>query len=153
MLDFGVSSKPESILKCDINAIKEKACFKCGSKGHFLKDYPLSQQDNKVQQGKYTDQRTDNNTNSVTDKFMEPLNRLFSNLVEQLRLLTPSGHSPHNGHPNYKVNGQPGHKGTGFPNNYRHHGNMNYHKQNISHVDHSSDHQHQTDFKDNRHQE
>ena len=31
VLDFRVSSKPESILNCDINAIKEKACFKCGS--------------------------------------------------------------------------------------------------------------------------
>ena len=38
VLDFGVSSKPESILNCDINAIKEKACFTCVSKDYFIKD-------------------------------------------------------------------------------------------------------------------
>ena len=53
VLVFRVRSKPESILNCNINAIKEKACFQCGSKGHFFKDCPLSQQDNKLQQGKY----------------------------------------------------------------------------------------------------
>ena len=82
VLEFGISCKPESILNCDINAIKEKACFKHGSEGHFIKDCPLSQQDNKVQQGKYTDQRTDNNTNNTTGKVMEPFTRLFSDLVE-----------------------------------------------------------------------
>ena len=43
VLDFGLSSKPDPILNCTINAIKDKACFKCGSKGHFNKDCPLSQ--------------------------------------------------------------------------------------------------------------
>ena len=78
---------------------------------------------------------------------MEPLTRLFSNLVEQLRLLTPLGHNPHNGHPNYKGNGQLGHKQTGFPNNHGHYGNTNHHKQSIAHRDHSNDHWHWTDFK------
>ena len=144
--DFGVSSKPESILKCDINAIKEKACFKCGSKGHFIKDCPLSQQDNKVQVDKYMDHRTDSNTKSTTDKVMEPLNRLFRDLVEHLRLLTPSGHSPHNGHPNYKGNGQHGHKQMGFPNSPWQHGTSNYHRQDNAHRDHSNYYQHQTNF-------
>ena len=80
-LDFRVSSKPESILNCDINAIREKACFKCGSEGHFIKDCPLNQQENKVQQGKYTDQKTEHNTNSATDKVMEPLTRLSVTLL------------------------------------------------------------------------
>ena len=90
-LAFGVNSKLESILNCEINAVREKACFKCGSEGHFIKDCLLSKQDTKVPQGKYTDQKTNTNTNSAPDKVMEPLTRLFSNLIEQLRLLTPIG--------------------------------------------------------------
>ena len=31
VLDFGVNSKPESMLNCNINAVKEKASFKYGS--------------------------------------------------------------------------------------------------------------------------
>ena len=46
-LDFGVNSIPKSILNCDISVIKEKACFKCGSKSHFIKDCPFSKQDTK----------------------------------------------------------------------------------------------------------
>ena len=63
-LDFGVNSKPESMLNCDISAMREKACFKFGSKSHFIKDCPLIKQDTKVPQGKYTNQKT--NTNSTT---------------------------------------------------------------------------------------
>ena len=61
-LDFGISSKPEPVLNCSINAIKDKACFKCGSKGHFIKDYPLNQQDNMAQKSKYIDNRMDNHS-------------------------------------------------------------------------------------------
>ena len=112
-LDFGVSSKQESILNCNINAIKEKACFKCSRKGHFINDCPLSQKDNLAQKSKYIkyiNQKTEYNTKRATDKVKEPLTRLFTDLVEKLRLLIPSGHSPHNGHPNYKGNSQHGHK-------------------------------------------
>ena len=144
-MDFRVNSKPESILNCDINAIREKACFKCGSKGHFIKDWPLSQQDTKVQQGKYTDQKTNTNTNSAPDKVMEPLTRLFIELVEQLRMLTLSGHSPHNGHPTYKGNGQNNHKQAAFPNSHRQHGNATHNRHSTAHRDCSNDHWHQTD--------
>ena len=91
VLDFGVSSKPDPVLNCTINTIKDKVCFKCGSKGHFIKDCPLRQQDNMTQNNKYNDDRTDSNTNSATYKVMEPLTRLFTDLVEKLKLLTPSG--------------------------------------------------------------
>ena len=40
-LGFGVSFKPDPILKCTINTIKDKACFKCGSEGHFYQGLPL----------------------------------------------------------------------------------------------------------------
>ena len=126
VLDFRVSSKPDPVLNCSINAIKEKACFKCSSEGYFIKDCPLSQQDNMAEKSKYTDHRTD--TNSATDKGMEPLTRLFTDLVEQLKLLTPSGHSPHDGLPSYKGNGRHGHKWMGFHNSHRQHGKGNYHR-------------------------
>ena len=137
VLDFGVSSKPDPILNCTINAIKDKACFKCGSEGHFIKDCPLSQQDNMAQKDKYTDHRTD--TNSTTDKVMEPLTRLFTDLVQQLKLLTPLGHSPHNGPPNYKGNGRHGYQQMGFHNSHRPHGNGNYHRQDNAQKDCSND--------------
>ena len=98
-LDFGVSSKPDPILNCNINAIKDKACFECGSEGHFIKDCHLSQPDNMAQKSKYSDHRMDNNSSSTTDMVMEPLTRIFADLMAQLKLLTPSGHSPHNGPP------------------------------------------------------
>ena len=69
-LDFGVNSKSESILNNDISVIREKACFKCGSESHFIKDRPLNKQDTKVLQGKYTNQKTNTNTNSAPDKVM-----------------------------------------------------------------------------------
>ena len=79
-LDFRVMSKPDSLLNCSINAIKDKACFKCGSDGHFIKDCPLSQQDNMAQKSKYTDHRTKSNSSSTTDKVMEPLARFSQTL-------------------------------------------------------------------------
>ena len=102
VINFGVNSKQESVLNCNINAIREKDCFKCGSKGHFIKDCSFSQQDTEVQKGKYTDKKTNTTTDSIPDKVMEPLTRIVSDPVEQLRLLTPSGHSPYQGHPKYK---------------------------------------------------
>ena len=109
-LDFGINSKPKSILHCSINVIKEKACFRCGSNSHFIKDCPLRMQDANVPHGKYTNHNTDTITNSTPDKVIEPLTRLFTDLIEQLRLLTPLGHNPHSGHSNYKGNGQYGPK-------------------------------------------
>ena len=64
-LDFGVNSKPKSILNCDINMVREKVCFKCGSNSHFIKDCLLTEQDTKVLQGKFTNQKANNNTNST----------------------------------------------------------------------------------------
>ena len=90
-LDFGINSKPEYILTCDMNAIREKVCFKCGSESHFIKGCPLSEQDTKVL-GIYAIQKTNTNTNSTPDQVMEPLTRLFTDLIEQLRLLILSGH-------------------------------------------------------------
>ena len=34
-LDYGVSPKPDPVLNCTINTIKDEACFNCGSKGHY----------------------------------------------------------------------------------------------------------------------
>ena len=71
-LDFGVSSKPDPILNCSINAMKDKACFKCGSEGHFIKDCPLRQQDNMAQKSKYTDQRTETTARAELTRSWSP---------------------------------------------------------------------------------
>ena len=118
-LDFRVSSKPGPILNCTINASKDKACFKCGNKGHFIKNCPLIQHDSMAQKSKYTDHRMDNNSSSTTDKVMKPLTRLFADIMDQLKLLTPLGNSPHNGPSNYEGDSRHGHKWTGFHSSHR----------------------------------
>ena len=40
-LDFGSSSQQVSA-QCEVNAIKDSGCFKCGSNDHFIKDCPLN---------------------------------------------------------------------------------------------------------------
>ena len=145
-LDFGVNSKPESILNCDINVTREKACFKCGSNSHFIKDCPLSKHDTKVPQGKYTNQKTNTNTSSTPDKVMGPLTRLSTDLIEQLRLLTPSGHNPHNGHPTYKGNGQYSQKWAAYPISHWQHGATTHHRHSSAHRVCINDQRHQTDY-------
>ena len=48
-LDFGVKTKPETILNCDINAIKGNTCFKCVGDNYFIKDCPLTKDDTNMQ--------------------------------------------------------------------------------------------------------
>ena len=52
-----------------------------------------------AQKGNYTHHRHFNKSDIMTDKVMEPLTNLFTDLVAQLKLLTRSGHSSHNGFP------------------------------------------------------
>ena len=138
-LDFGVSSKRAPILNYTINAIKDKACFMCVSEGHFIKDCPLTQQENVTQKSKYTDLRINSSTKSTTDKVMEPLTRPFADLVEQLKLLTPSEYNPHSVHSDYKGNMWPGHRRMGLHNGHRQHGNGNYHRKDNAQKDCSND--------------
>ena len=95
-LDFRVATHFETITKtnCSINAIRDKGCFKCGNEDHFVKDCPLSRLDNTAHKGPYVDHRNAYNYDGTTDKVMEPLTRLFTDLVAQLKLLTPSGGTP-----------------------------------------------------------
>ena len=91
-LNFGVASHSETTTttNCSINAIREKGCFKCGSEAHFVKDCPLSKLDDITQKGPCADCRNAHNYDGTTDRVVEPLTRLFTNLVTQLKLLTPS---------------------------------------------------------------
>ena len=93
-LDFGVSPKPDPVPNCSINAIQGKCCFKYGSEDHFIKDCPLSHQNNMVPKCNYTDHRYDIKHDSIPDKVMEPLTKLFTDLVVQLKLLTHQGRIP-----------------------------------------------------------
>ena len=100
-LDFGMSPKLDPILNCTASAIQGRACFKCGSEDHFIKDCPLSQQNNTVPNGNYTGHRYDTKLDSMTNKVMEPLTKLFTDFVAQLKLLTPSGQNSHSGSPQF----------------------------------------------------
>ena len=126
---MGVSPKPDPVLNCSINAIQGKGCFKCGSEDHFIKDCPLSQQNNMVPKGNYTDHRCDTKHDRMTDKVMEPLTKLFTDLVTQLKLLTPSGQTSHSGPPNSIGNDRNGQGQMGFHHGHIWHANGNYCKQ------------------------
>ena len=149
---FGLCPKLETMPNCSINAIRDKGCFKCGSADHFVKDCPLSQPDNMAQKGHYTDCKNANNTNSTTDKVMEPLTRLFTDLVAQLKLLIPSVHGPHGGTPTYDRKGRNGQWQTGSNNGHRHHTNDSYHKREDPNQDHHIDCHHKSSSRHNGHQ-
>ena len=124
-LGFGVAphSETTTTINCSINAIRDKGFFKCGSEAHFVKDCPLSQPDNVAQKGPYADGRNAHNYDCTTDKVVEPLTRLFTDLVTQLKLLTPSGQSCN---PNYDGKVRNGWQ-TGSNNGHRWHSNDHYH--------------------------
>ena len=84
----------------------------------------MSQSDNAAHKGPYTDCRNAHNYDGATDKVMEPLTRLFTDLVTQLTLLTPSGQG---GDPNYDAKIRNGLQ-TGSSNGHRWHTNGHYHK-------------------------
>ena len=44
-VDFGEPTS-SNITQCDINAIRDNKCYKCGKDGHFIKDCPLKQDQN-----------------------------------------------------------------------------------------------------------
>ena len=43
--DFGEPNS-SNITQCDISAITDNRCYKCGKDGHFIKDCPLNQDQN-----------------------------------------------------------------------------------------------------------
>ena len=141
-LNFGVSPKLDPIPNCSITAIQGKGCFKCGSEDHFIKGCPLSQQNNAVPKGNYTGHRYDTKHDSMADKVMEPLTKLFTDFVAQLKLLTPSVQSSHNGPPNSMVDDRKGQGQMGFHHGHRQHANGNYHKQVRPNKDCHTDHCH-----------
>ena len=95
-LGFGEKSNFDSISNCDINAIKSNNCFKCGSDSHYIKDWPLSKDDNGTQSKRQYSYQNKTSNNSSTDNATESLTKLFNNLVEQLQQLNPSGNNTNN---------------------------------------------------------
>ena len=96
-LDFGATTSPGSANKtnCSTNAIRNYDCFKCCSEEHFIKDCLLNQTDH----GTHAGYQVAKNGDLSSDKVMEPLSRLFTDLVEQIKLLTSSGHGSPRGTP------------------------------------------------------
>ena len=134
MLDFGVAPHSETTTStnCSINAIRDKGCFKCGSEAHFVKNCSLSQPDKITQKGPYADCRNAHDYDGTTDMVMEPFTRLFTDLVAQLKLLTPSGQVGNPNHEGKVRNGQ----WTGSNNCHRQHANDHYHKKEEPNIDH-----------------
>ena len=152
-LDFRLSPKSETTPICSLNTIRDKGCVMCGSTDHFVKDCPLSQPGNMAQEGHYMDCKNANNTDSTTDKAMEALTRLFTDLVAQLKLLllTPSGHGSHGGKPTYDGKGRNGQQQIGFHNALKCHTNDSYHKWEEPNKDCHIDHHHKASFRHNGH--
>ena len=151
-LDFGLTPKSETMPNCSINAIGDEGCFKCGSEDHFVKECPLSQPDNKVENGYYMDSKNVHNTGSATDKLMEPLTRLFTDLVAQMKLLTSSGHGSHGSTPIYNGKDRNGQQWMGFHSNHRWLTIDKYHKREEPNQDHHIDHHHKASSRHNGHQ-
>ena len=146
VLHFGVAPHLEATTttNCSINAIRDKGSFKCGSEAHFVKDCPLSQLDNVAPKGPYADHRNAHNYDGTTDKVMEPLTRLFTDLVTQLKLLTPSGQGGNSNYDGKISNGW----WTSSNNGHRWHANDHYHKR----QEPIKDHHHRSSFIHNGHQ-
>ena len=154
-LDFGVAnpSKTSTKSSCSINAIRDKGCFKCGSKDHFVKDFPLSQPNNSTQTGHYMDHKGAHNGDSSSNKVFEPLSRLFTDLVEQLKSLMPSGHGSHGGTPTYDGTNRNGQQWRGSYHGVRQQCNDNYHKGEGNQQDCHTDCHNKAPFRHNGHQQ
>ena len=75
----------------------------------------------------------------------------FTDLIKQLRLLTPLGHNPHNGHLNYKGKGQYSQKQAAYPISHRQHGTTTHHRHSNVHRDCIINQRHQTDHRQKGH--
>ena len=87
----------------------------------------------------------------MTDRVMGPLTKLLTDLVAQLKLLTPSGQNSHSGPPNFIGNDRNGQRQTGFHHGHRWHANGNYHKQVRPNKDCHTDHHYGITFQHNGH--
>ena len=145
-LDFGVTNHSETKNRttCSINAIRDKGCFKYGSEDHFVKKCPLSQLDNTAHKGPHSDLRNTSNNDCTADRVMEPLTRLFADLVKQLKLLTPSGQG---GNPKYDGKTRNDQQ-TDSNSGHKQHANGHYQKREVP----SKDCHHRPSFQHNGHQ-
>ena len=117
----------------------------------FCQNCPLSKPDNKVMKGHYTDCGNANSTDSTTDKVMQPLTRIFTDLVAQLKLLTPSGHGSHGETPTYDRKGRNSQQQMGFHNGHGQHTNDGYHYREDPNQDCHIDHHHIAPFRHSGH--
>ena len=146
VLNLGVApySETTATTNCSINTIRDKGCFKYGSKAHFVKECPFSQPGNVAHKGPYMDCRNAYSYDGATEKVVEPLTRLFTGLVKQLKLVTPSGQG---GNPNYDGKVMNG-RWMGSNNGHRQQTNDHYHKR----EEPNKDYHHRSSFRLNGHQ-
>ena len=92
-LDFGNSTPQETIVHCDVNAIKGNGCYKCGNNDHYIKDCPLNRDigntynsSNNSQQKQYNvhskDQRKAGHESSL-EQSLQTMTDLLKSLIKQ----------------------------------------------------------------------
>ena len=153
-LDFGKSSKSKAILNYDVNATKGNNCFKYGSDTHFIKDCPLNKDDSNTQQRKHYNTQSKTNFNSGNDHAIEPLIKLFNNLLEQLKQLIPASNTSSNTYTHYKRHYKYKPKQTSYSSNYRQHSRDQKQHSSSDHIQHNNDHRQRNQYyhnKDHKH--
>ena len=131
-LDF--EAKSDTIAHSDIQAIKGNNCYKCGNEGHFIKDYPLLQNNatqhhnpipNHKQSYEPISRSNSNNTDMIT-----PITQTLSNLLDQLKELSMTNTNSHS-----------------IPSHHKsHHNNTDRHK----HKYHNRDTKHNSNYSRNK---
>ena len=95
-LDF--ESKPDTIANYNIQAIMARSCYKCGNGGHFIKDWPL-QQNNPMQHNNPTPNHkhlyVGSRSYSSNTDMLAPITQTLNSLLEQLNQLSLTPISSH----------------------------------------------------------
>ena len=133
-LDF--ETKSDTIAQYDIQVIKGNNCYKCGNEGHVIKDCPLHQ-NNPMQHNNPTPNHKHSyaphyRSNSNNTDMLTPITQTLSNLLEQLKKLSPtstSSHSTSSHHKNHhNKTDRHKHKYHNRDTKYKNHGNYNGNK-------------------------
>ena len=94
-LDF--VSRSDTTAHCNIQAIKDSSCYKCGDEGHFIKDCPFHQ-NNPMQHNNPTPNHKHSYTphsrsNSNNTDMLAPITQNLNNFLGQLKQLFPTSTS------------------------------------------------------------
>ena len=139
-VDFGEPTS-SSIIQCDINAIRDNKCYKCGKDGHFIKDCPLNKENLQYhhRQDDHTGGYSPLNTNmSSSENTLATLAKAVNDLALLLKEHTQKSH--HSFQPQNHTHRQQHHRHSSHTKNSYHnrpdHSNM-HRLQNTQHSSHN----------------